>query len=313
MLSLTFSCAVFPVLHKFLPYELSLRLHQLVSAVLAYACWCHIPSSQRFYAYVCAGIFLATCISQLTLLIFPNCLGLCNAVISSDGYVIRMELRLKRQPIMVPAGKYINICIPRLTTWRCWSILQSHPFTVTSWQAGPVDRMELIITPQNGWTSHLFEKAQQRSSIHCWAFITGPHGLAANVGDYERILVFASQFGIIPCIPYLQHIMDLLPRRSPASQHPRPQHSRLEHVHICWESQREVVILETFLQGLVNCVESSRRRVGLYSPTMKNSRIVFSETSESVVAERRKIPFQEILDDELKGKHKDHKLLILGM
>ncbi|PWI65015.1 hypothetical protein PCL_08374 [Purpureocillium lilacinum] len=210
---------------------------------------------------------------------------------------------------------------------------KSHPFTVTSWQAGPVERMELIIAPQNGWTRHLFEKAQQRSSTNCWAFFTGPHGLAANVEDYERILVFASQFGIIPCIPYLQHIMSSLPRESPASQHSRPQHSRLEHVHICWESQRKVVphgaeyisanhedspddapaagsTLEKFVQGLVNGIENSRRKVGLYSPAMVKSRWVFSE---SVVAERRKIPFQEVLDDELKGKHKDHKLLILGM
>lgn len=346
--SLTFLSVVFPVLLRLLPYELSLRLHQLVGGILAYACWSHISSVQRFYAYVCAAIFVVICTSQLILLIFPNCLGLCNAEIASDGHVVGIRLHLKRQPLTVPAGKYINIWIPRLTAWRCWSIVQSHPFAVVSWEAGPVDQLELMITPENGWTRHLFEQAQLQGLINCWVFFTGPHGVVANVENYDRILVLASQFGIIPCMPYLQQIKHLLPG-NPSSAHLSMESkqsgpSRLKSVHLCWEAQRKfptrgkrhspatdnttpddaaasgnektLQTFDKFLQSFLDDIHFSNRKVGLYFAISENGYQPQSrgiEWSKRAVTEYRRIPLQDVLDDELKKKKAGHKLLVIGM
>ncbi|KAJ6436732.1 ferric-chelate reductase [Purpureocillium lavendulum] len=207
ILSLAFLCIPFPAVLKILPYELVLRLHQLAAGLLAYACWIHIPPRQRFFAYVCAGIFLTVLVAQITLVLVPNCLGLCRAQISSEYGLVKLQLSLKGQPIDVQAGKYVNVWIPGLNRWRSWSFLQSHPFTVASWSETPSRELELLIKPESGWTKLLLERTNRPWVLERWAFFSGPHGKVPKIDQYETILVLADQFKIISCMPFLREIV----------------------------------------------------------------------------------------------------------
>ncbi|KAK4075197.1 hypothetical protein Purlil1_12761 [Purpureocillium lilacinum] len=246
--------------------------------------------------------------------------------------------------VVVASIKHVD---PLLSTSKSAFGLISHPFAVVSWEAGPVDRLELMITPENGWTRHLFEQAQLQGLINCWVFFTGPHGVVANVENYDRILVLASQFGIIPCMPYLQQIKSLLPG-NPSSAHLSMESkqsgpSRLKSVHLCWEAQRKfptrgkrhspatdnttpddaaasgnektLQTFDKFLQSFLDDIHFSNRKVGLYFAISENGYQPQSrgiEWSKRAVTEYRRIPLQDVLDDELKKKKAGHKLLVIA-
>jgi len=101
--------------------------------------------------------------------------------------------------LKVEAGQYINLWIP---TVSFSSFLQSHPFVIASCEEGEWTTLELLVDPQKGLTSKLQRLARYGSgSDSRLALFTGPHGTSAPLGDFERVLMVASGFGIVAQLP----------------------------------------------------------------------------------------------------------------
>jgi len=186
-------------------YDLSLRLHQMLSAALAYAIWRHIPHKSwapECYALVGAATFLGSSLLQLSLVLYRNNVALSHARISYDCDTIRVRLHLNR-PLLVQAGQYINIWLPSASFW---SFTQSHPFTVVSWSNEAQTQLDLFIKPRKGFTKELFglSKYGPTTSI---ALFSGPHGRALDIGRFENVILLATDFGIAAHLPYLKQLI----------------------------------------------------------------------------------------------------------
>lgn len=107
------------------------------------------------------------------------------------------------RPIRVDAGQYLNIWVPSIS----W--FSSHPFTVTSWSPGPQQEFELLIQRRRGFTRRLLRRAEQQASVSLpyRVLISGPHGKSVPVWEFERVVFFASGFGVAAALPYMQKLM----------------------------------------------------------------------------------------------------------
>ena len=86
-----------------------------------------------------------------------------------------------------------------------------HPFIVASCEEGEQTKLELLVDPRKGFTSKLQRLARYESGSD-WndfrvALFTGPHGASAPRGEYERVLMVASGFGIVAQLPYLRQLI----------------------------------------------------------------------------------------------------------
>lgn len=183
------------------------------------------------YVFVQAGLFLAACFIQLTLVLWRHNFKPSLATVKLDQETVRVTLSLaKQRALKIEAGQYINLWMPLsietggyshlyepfVSTRSAW---QSHPFTVVSWSKRPQRSLELVVKPQNGWTRRLFiisELAELRALrndrinkvFQTVAMFSGPHGPALSTHGYQNILVLAQTFGILSCMPFLRKIMD---------------------------------------------------------------------------------------------------------
>ncbi len=110
--------------------------------------------------------------------------------------------------LKINPGQYINLWIPSVSFW---SFLQSHLFIVASCEEGEQTNLELLVDPQKGFISKLQRLARYESGSN-WndsriALFTGPHGASAPLGEYERVLMVASGFGIVAQLPYLRQLI----------------------------------------------------------------------------------------------------------
>ena len=123
------------------------------------------------------------------------------SVVNNHGSAT-VRIRTSR-PIRVDAGQYLNIWMPAIS----W--FSSHPFTVASWSAGPERDFELLIQPRRGFTKRLLRRAGQQESISLWSRVlfSGPHGFSVPACEFERVLFFASGFGVAAALPYLRKLL----------------------------------------------------------------------------------------------------------
>lgn len=163
----------------------------------------HLLSIQKVHwkpsiIYGCACC--AVMITQILLMLFRNKqLGKPwprLAAMKNDGHM-RALLQLSR-PIQVEAGQYINIWVPSV------SFFSSHPFTVSSWSPKPQTEIELWIAKRGGFTSRLYRRADH---IPRRALFTGPHGRSPSLRRFEQVLIFATGFGTVAVLPYLQQLI----------------------------------------------------------------------------------------------------------
>jgi NAD(P)H-flavin reductase len=142
------------------------------------------------------------------------------AYIVCDGDAVKIRLHLSRH-ISVKAGQYIELWIPTISFG---SLLQSHPFTVTSWSEQKQQYLDLLIEPRKGWTRKLLDSGKENEELlskrgnkefasnlsglnsHL-ALFSGPHGISIQVADYETVLLVASGFGIASQLPYLRQLI----------------------------------------------------------------------------------------------------------
>lgn len=107
------------------------------------------------------------------------------------------------RPMRVDAGQHLVIWVPSIS----W--FSSHPFTVTSWSSGPQQEFELLIQRRRGFTRRLLRRAEQQASVSLPSRVlfSGPHGASVPVWDFERVLFFASGFGVAAALPYIRKLM----------------------------------------------------------------------------------------------------------
>ena len=142
-----------------------------------------------------------------------------------DAGAIRMQLRLSR-PLVIDAGQYINLWVPAVSFW---SFLQTHPFTVISWEANEQDTLELLIEPRRGLTRELLSCTKKGYTINPVVIFSGPHGVTVPMGEYENVLMVASGFGIAAFVPYLKKLLYGYNTRA----------VRARRVHLVWQIENE--------------------------------------------------------------------------
>ncbi|KAL8832495.1 MAG: hypothetical protein Q9191_000222 [Dirinaria sp. TL-2023a] len=196
-----------------LSYEFFLRSHQALAFLIEYVLWRHLSSKSlvnQICLYVSAGIFGFTFVIQLFASFYRNGVfrrRLPRAVIikTDGGFMISLTVHGK---LKVNPGQYINLWIPSVSFWF---FLQSHPFIVASCEEDEQTKLELLIDSQKGFTSKLQRLARYESGSD-WndfrvALFTGPHEASAPLGEYERVLMVASGFGITAQLPYLRQLI----------------------------------------------------------------------------------------------------------
>jgi NAD(P)H-flavin reductase len=124
------------------------------------------------------------------------------------------------RPLHLDAGQYINIWVPSI------SLLSSHPFTVVSWSPKPQAVVDLFIEKRDGFTSQLLRRAERQHSpsLTTRVFFSGPHGRSVRVWGFDYVLLFASGYGIVATLPYLQKLIYGRKERR----------SRTRRIHVVW-------------------------------------------------------------------------------
>lgn len=236
--------------------------------------WKHTASGWKLpglYVYIASAIFVSTFVLQALILLYRNITfrnGHARALISKQRGTVRMSIDVPR-PLNVQAGQYVNVWMPSISFW---SFLQSHPFTIASWDTrGNNTTLDLMIVPRRGFTRELYTSAEeslesipeqstaaearstrsseydkhfqlelngrqigaddgsyqdtleegasqpkfgyknasgdpQRSDFRLVLF-SGPHGRGISVGDYGKVLMIATDSGIVAQLPYLQELV----------------------------------------------------------------------------------------------------------
>lgn len=169
-------------------------------------CW-RILFGAIFWPKLCAavlvGLFTTSFLVQLLLFIWknrPNNHIYSYAKVKVDNHTVQLSLRTS-QPIKIQAGQYINLWMP---TVSLQSVIQSHPFTVTSWSEAKQTQLDL---PCKGFTKNLLEYGASHPDKPCLVFFSGPHGHSAPVQDYETVVMVASGYGIVAHLPYLKQLL----------------------------------------------------------------------------------------------------------
>jgi len=242
-----------------LPYEVFLRCHQALAITIAYALWRHVPSPSkipRIYLLTSSCTFVATFAIECLAILYRNvafgrsCL---RALFARQNHAVRMTIFLAR-PWNVKAGQYVNVWIPSVD--RC-SVLQSHPFTIASWRDEQLTSLEILIEPRDGFTRKLLECAddyQEEDKSHLelqdefekrpFGFvrsypsspepsdfrvvsISGPHGSTVPAGEYGKVLMIATGFGITAQLPLLEELIQGFNRAE----------VRTRNLHLVWQLQ----------------------------------------------------------------------------
>lgn len=177
-----------------------------------YALLRHLQGKQDLAWYcvlVCGCSISGTFILQLFTTLVQNrffVFGCARASLIYEGNVVCIEITTPTH-WRIGGGQYINIWMPGLSIR---SFLQSHPFVIAAAdQQEPGVKLELLIWPQRGWTSHLQHRALHvdRKSQSYRVVFTGPYGTSAAVHDYGIVVLAATGSGIFAQLPYLQQLV----------------------------------------------------------------------------------------------------------
>ena len=218
-----FSVSVF----RRISYELFLRTHQALAALVVFAVWRHLPSGSSFARvslYVLVGLFLFLCIAQVVIVFYQNGFfrpGRAEAKLTHVYGAVRLRIQC-RKPVQFQPGQYINLWMPSVSFW---SFLQSHPFIVISWAEKPQEYLDLFVEPRGGLTQKLLSRAQKGGTTHFPLLFSGPHGKSICMDDCDKILLVASDFGIAAQLPYLKRLIRGYNERR----------LRAQRVHLVWQ------------------------------------------------------------------------------
>ncbi|ELR10088.1 hypothetical protein GMDG_04488 [Pseudogymnoascus destructans 20631-21] len=206
------------------------------------------------------GIFAATYLLKTGTVIIRNGVfrhQLSRATITHDAGAVKMQLCLSK-PLTMDAGQYINLWIPSVSFW---SFLQTHPFTVISWDAKDQDRLDLLIEPRRGLTREMLYHAEKGYTNNLLVMFSGPHGGTLSMGEYESVLMVASGFGIAAFVPHLKKLIYGYNTRA----------VRTHCIHLVWQIKNEGGITEDKLDD--GCILS----ISVYVETKSSPKKPFGE------------------------------------
>lgn len=210
------------LLKRVLPYEFLLFNHHLISTLVIYFTWRHLPVESlfpRLYLYIILGVFALSFILQTGVTLHRTHFRFTWARVSYDSGVIKMTLHL-RKPLTVKPGQYIN-----LWTWATpFSLIQRHPFTVISCSGDPQTQLELVFKPHRGLTGSLVDLLTYGDTTIITSF-TGPHGGGIPVDKFDNVLLVATGSGIIAMLPFLGSLI----------HDQRTYRSCTRRVHLVWQ------------------------------------------------------------------------------
>lgn len=111
-------------------------------------------------------------------------------------------------------GQYVTIWLPRV------ELLSSHPFMVAGSESNEqrqLTRLTLLSKPENGFTLKLWNKLNLMEKIHRdkgiddrrvilehSVYFAGPFSGTTHFHNIHRVIMFATGFGIISMLPYLE-------------------------------------------------------------------------------------------------------------
>ncbi|KAH8800706.1 hypothetical protein F5884DRAFT_534680 [Xylogone sp. PMI_703] len=221
---------------RWLSYEIFLRIHQGLAIMVVYALWKHVSQWElpRIYLLICGGTFLVTVALEVLTLLYRNVSihgETPRALIARHNGAVRVTIYVPKD-WGFKAGQYVNLWMPSISPL---SALQTHPFTIASWSGGERPSIDLLIEPRTGFTQRLFTRADAyREDRHSGdkkfrpiqrafgdarvsdtseptrshiALLSGPHGLPVRAGDYGRVFMIATGFGITAQLPLLKELI----------------------------------------------------------------------------------------------------------
>ncbi|KAH8585445.1 hypothetical protein B0O99DRAFT_530852 [Bisporella sp. PMI_857] len=292
-LLLLLACRIF---RKF-SYEIFLRVHQALSALLTYAVWRHLPSDRRFprgYIYISAGLYLATSILQVGSIIFYN--GILRyyrsrATLTHDHGAVKVSIQLQKQ-LEFDAGKYINLWTPSV---GFWAFLQSHPFMVISWAPGKQHTIDLLIDPQSGLTRDLLYHAKQNHAINLLTMFSGPHGTSVAMDEYGSILMVASGFGIAAHLSYLKRLIYGYNARR----------TRARRIHLVWQIRHktDAAVAQSLLNDALQDDKLDDGCILSISIYLESNDILTFPFGKRATVYPGTAPLSEIFLDEVLGKY----------
>lgn len=190
-------------------YEFFSKSHYLMAVLAAYMIWRHLSIRSlfsRLYIVIAISILVFTTILRYLRIIFRSATWkkpYATTKLVAINDVIRAQIEVPR-PWKIRAGDFVYICMPGVSPW---SPFQSHPFMISWWDQDAHDRgatIYLLIKPKSGFTQRLLRHLQT-SGLKTW--IDGPYGSAKNIGDYGRVMMFASGIGIAAQVPYIKELL----------------------------------------------------------------------------------------------------------
>ncbi len=215
-------------------YELFLRSHQGLAIFFQYAAWRHTQGTKlpiRIWIYLSVAAFASSALLQILQLLYRNL-----SMSQGSGRASLTKLRPKRSKdnysgkdtlfidITVPrawnvrAGQYVNLWMP---FFSLRSMFQSHPYMIVYWTEGTSLSLCFLVEAQGGLTRKLFERAYEVDSFQMKpgeerqiplehfhrAWLSGPHGHGAPVGEFGSVLMIATDIGIAAQLPYLKELI----------------------------------------------------------------------------------------------------------
>jgi predicted ferric reductase len=197
---------------SWIPYELVLLVHHLVTGWLGFAMWSHIPTDTHFariFFYVIAGVFLSSLTWQAGETVYTNGGWFQSVALSQNGSYDYIQVRMTlRKPIRVKPGQYINLWIPLGPL----SGLQSHPFTVANWSTCAQTELKVFVHVNRGLTSKLRDAVKRGLKSNIGLYM-GPYGSTIDMKGYETILLVATGLGVVAVAPYLQWLVHAIRAR----------------------------------------------------------------------------------------------------
>ncbi|GBF64101.1 hypothetical protein TMEN_6773 [Trichophyton mentagrophytes] len=132
-----------------------------------------------------------------------------------------------------------------------------------------------------------------KASFSLPAFISGPHGVSLSVEKYERVLMVASELGVVAIIPYLKRLIHGYNTST----------SRIRRINLVWQLHTAIE-MQQWLNGLLgeDILDNGYiLTISIYSET-RDIKVDRFGNHERAVVYRGQANFQEIVREELTGQ-----------